>query len=67
ELVLSVTKRAAHALGLESGELREGLKADLALFELEGIGECTQEALQWILHAKKVKTLYIEGKKVEVK
>lgn len=67
ELVLSVTKRAAYALGLESGELREGLKADLALFELEGIEECTQEALQWILHAKKVKTLYIEGKKVEVK
>lgn len=64
ELLLGVTRRAAGALKFESGELKSSLWADFALFEVEGIKDSSQEAVQLILHAKEAKALYIAGERI---
>lgn len=61
ELVMGVSAYPARALRNQNGVLEQGRLADFAVFEVEGIAECTQEALQFILHAKIAKALYING------
>lgn len=67
ELLLSVTSRAAEALGLACGRLEADRRADMALFRIEGIGESEQELLQLLLHAKKAERLFIEGEEVKLR
>lgn len=64
ELVLSVTKHGNQALGFNGGEIAIGKNADLALFDIEGISQSSQEALSFILHSQKVQELYINGEKI---
>lgn len=64
-LILMATRNGAKALNLELGEIKAGKIADLSVFE---VGECdlTQLPLQFILNAKKVSKLFIQGKNVEI-
>ena len=61
-LLLSATNFAAKALRLNSGILAPQYDADFALFEVAGIGDSTQEALQLLLHAKQARSLCVSGK-----
>ncbi len=66
ELLLSVTKNSAKALNLESGEIKIGNFADLALFNLpDRIENLENLATQLILHTSFVKRLYIDGELIK--
>lgn len=59
-LIHSVTKDAAEALGLNTGEIAEGKNADFIVLDLEG--EPTKElAIHLILHRYNVSRVYING------
>ena len=60
-LILMATRNGAKALNLELGEIKAGKIADLSVFE---VNECdlTQLPLQFILNAKKVSKLFIQGR-----
>lgn len=59
-LIRSVTKDAADALGLNTGEIKEGKNADLIVLDLESAP--TEElAIHLILHRYNVSKVYING------
>ena len=59
-LLRSVTKDAADALGLNSGEIKEGKNADMIVLDLES--EATEQlALHLILHRYNISKVYING------
>ncbi len=59
-LLRSVTKDAADALGLNTGEIKEGKNADMIVLDLES--QPTEElALHLILHRYNISKVYING------
>lgn len=60
-LLLSSTNFAAKALRLNNGILQKNKDADFTLFEIPNITASSQEALQFILHAKKKEKIFING------
>ncbi|WP_163565671.1 aminofutalosine deaminase family hydrolase [Helicobacter suis] len=65
EVLLGTTLHASKALGLNTGSLEKGKDADLALFGLSGQIEPTLAyILNWLLHARRVKDLWIQGERV---
>jgi len=66
KLLLSVTKNAAMALGLNTGEIKEGKNADMLVLDLEK--EPNEElAIHLILHRYNISKIYINGKIVKGK
>lgn len=61
KLLLMATFYPAKALDLNLGSLQTGKSADFSVFEIEDCDE-EQLPLQFILHAKEVKKLFIKGK-----
>ncbi|MFA5462214.1 MAG: amidohydrolase family protein, partial [Sulfurimonas sp.] len=61
QLINSVTKGAAEALGLNSGEIKEGKNADMIVLDLDE--EPNDElAIHLILHRYNISQIYINGK-----
>jgi len=66
KLILSVTKNAATALGLNTGEIKEGKNADMLVLDLEK--EPNEElAIHLILCRYNISKIYINGKLVKGK
>jgi cytosine/adenosine deaminase-related metal-dependent hydrolase len=62
DLLESVTRNPANALGLNSGSIKEGLAADLITFSLpDSVENQNALALQIILHTNEVNRIYING------
>lgn len=59
-LIRSVTKDAADALGVNSGEIKEGKNADMIVLDLEGT-PTPELALHLILHRYNISRVYING------
>lgn len=66
EIILSITARMANKLGFENGILEKNKASDFAIFKINGIATCTQIALNFILHAKEVQDLYINGRRIDI-
>ncbi len=64
KLLRSVTKDAAQALGLNSGEIKEGKNADMLVLNLP-YKPNAQLPLHLILHGYTIAQIYINGKKVK--
>ena len=64
QILQSATHNGARALGVKSGILQKDYNADMAVFKIPKITQSAQEALQFILHAKKATRLIINGKKL---
>jgi aminodeoxyfutalosine deaminase len=64
KLLQSVTKDAAHALGLNTGEIKEGKMADMLVIEL-GYEPNEQLPLHLLLHGYNISKIYINGKQVK--
>lgn len=64
KLLQSVTKDAAHALGLNTGEIKEGKMADMLVIEL-GYEPNDQLPLHLLLHGYNISKIYINGKQVK--
>lgn len=60
-LLLAATRGNASALGLANGSLEKGKSADMAVFAIKGIAESTQPEVHFIMLAKRVLQLYIDG------
>ncbi|OBV28403.1 hypothetical protein BKN38_00500 [Helicobacter sp. CLO-3] len=60
-LLLAATKNGAQALGLNNGELKKGKDADIAVFHIQGIADSSQPEVHFILLAKQVSALLING------
>ena len=61
-LLKSVTANGAKALGIDSGELKEGKNADMIAFRLpDSPDDSDRVALQTILHTNKIDKLIICG------
>lgn len=66
-LLHSVTKNAALALRLNSGELTKDKEADIITFSLpEQVENIDQLPLQTLLHVKSVSDVFIQGEKVAI-
>ncbi len=64
DLLKVVTSKAANALNLPIGEIKEGNWADIIIVTLPDIPESSEQLpLQLILHTTNVKQLYISGEK----
>ncbi len=64
DLLKSVTSRAAKALNLPIGEIKEGNWADIVVVELDRLPDSIEELpLQMILHTSNVTQIYISGEK----
>ena len=60
-LILMATQKAARAIDMKLGEIKQGYEADFAIFKVK---ECDEKdlALNFILNAKKAEKLYIKGR-----
>ena len=65
-LLLSSTKNAAKALNLDSGEIKTGKLADLALYGGFAQADAVQLPLMLILHAKGCERLFVGGAEVNL-
>jgi len=64
KLILSVTKNAAKALNLNTGEIKEGKAADMLVLDLKK--EPNEElAIHLILHRYNISKIYINGKAIK--
>ncbi len=65
KLILSVTKNASFALGLNSGEIKTDKDADMILLELpDHINDTASLPLHLILHTQNAQKIFIEGEVV---
>ncbi|EQB35563.1 chlorohydrolase [Sulfurimonas hongkongensis] len=64
KLILSVTKNAATALGLNTGEIKEGKNADMLVLDLEKKPN-EELAIHLILHRYNISKIYINGKAIK--
>lgn len=64
-LILCATNHSAKNLGLNNGVLLPQKDADFSIFEIPEISLSKQESLQFLLHAKSVKKIFIEGKEIK--
>lgn len=63
-LIKSVTKDAADALGLETGEIKEGKNADMLILDLPS-KPSDQFPIHLLLHGYNISKIYINGKQVK--
>ena len=66
-LLLASTKNAANALNLDSGEIKTGKLADLALYGGFADADATQLPLMLILHTRGCERLFVGGVEVNLK
>ncbi|RAX52041.1 hypothetical protein CCY99_07780 [Helicobacter sp. 16-1353] len=66
EILLSITRRPAKRLRFNNGFLEKGRASDFAIFYIKDIENCSQVILNFLLHAKKVEDLYINGKRIDI-
>ena len=65
-LLLASTKNAAKALNLDSGEIKAGKLADLALYGGFADADAAQLPLMLILHAKGCERLFVGGAEINL-
>ncbi|WP_104697459.1 MULTISPECIES: aminofutalosine deaminase family hydrolase [unclassified Helicobacter] len=65
-LILCATHYSAKNLGLNNGILSPQKDADFSIFEIPNIASSTQEALHFLLHAKCVKKLLVDGVEIKI-
>ena len=65
-LLLASTKNAANALNLDSGEIKTGKLADLALYGGFADADAAQLPLMLILHAKGCERLFVGGAEINL-
>ena len=66
EIILAMTKNPAKKLGFNNGILETNKASDFAIFYINDIDKTTQIELNFILHARKVQDLYIDGKRIDI-
>lgn len=66
EIILSITARGAKRLKFNNGILEKNKASDFAIFKIYDIASSTQVALNFILHAKEVEDLYINGRRIDI-
>ena len=64
EILKNATFYGARALRINSGRICENFNADFSIFDLHFVEEKDQEALQFILHAKAPKKIFISGRDI---
>lgn len=65
EIMLGITRNIAKRFGFNNGSIERGKASDLAVFYVKDIAESKQVALHFLLNAKKVEDLYINGKRID--
>lgn len=66
EIMLGITRNAAKYLGFNNGSLERGKASDFAIFHIKDIEKSAQIVLDFLLHAKEVESLYINGERIEI-
>lgn len=64
DIIYSITANVAKRFGFNNGILEKGKASDFAIFYIKDIAKSSQIALNFILHAKEVEDLYINGKRI---
>lgn len=66
EIILAMTKNPAKRLGFNNGVLESNKASDFAIFYIKDIDKTIQIELNFILHAREVQDLYINGKRIDI-
>ncbi|MDE6886466.1 MAG: metal-dependent hydrolase [Helicobacteraceae bacterium] len=66
EILLSITARPAKRLKFNNGFLEKNQASDFAIFNIKDIDKSTQIPLDFILKAKEVQDLYINGERIDI-
>lgn len=66
EIMLGITRNVAKRFGFNNGSLERGKASDLAVFYVKDIAKSSQVPLHFLLHAREVEDLYINGKRIEI-
>ncbi len=66
EILLGISARPAKRLGFNNGILKKNKASDFAIFYIKDISTSPQVALNFLLHAKQVEDLYINGKRINI-
>lgn len=66
EILLGITRNVAKRFGFNNGILERGKASDFAVFKIKDIAASRQIPLHFLLHAKEVSDLYINGKRIEI-
>ena len=66
DILLGMTKNVAKDFGFNNGSLERGKASDFGIFYVKDIEKSSQIALDFLLHAKEVEALYINGKRIEI-
>lgn len=64
DIIYGITANVAKRFGFNNGILERGKASDFAIFHIKDIAKSSQIALNFILHAKEVEDLYINGKRI---
>lgn len=64
DILYGITANVAKRFGFNNGILEKGKASDFAIFKIKDIAKSSQIALNFILHAKEVEDLYINGKRI---
>lgn len=66
EIMLGITRNVAKRFGFNNGSLERGKASDLAVFYVKDIAKSEQVPLHFLLHAREVEDLYINGKRIDI-
>ncbi len=66
EILLAMTKNPAKRLKFNNGIIERGKASDFAIFHIENVDSTEQIVLNFILQAREVKDLYINGKRIDI-
>lgn len=66
EIMLGITRNAAKYFCFNNGSLERGKASDFGIFYVKDIEKSSQVTLDFLLHAKEVESLYINGKRIEI-
>lgn len=66
EILLAMTKNPAKRLKFNNGIIEKGKASDFAIFYVDDINSAEQIALNFILQAREVEDLYINGKRIDI-
>lgn len=66
EILLSITKNPAKRLKFNNGVISRNKASDFSIFFIKDIETSEQIVLNFLLHARKVQDLYINGKRIDI-